>query len=77
MNWKKRAKNVVASVEIMQFYGDTLQVGNLRILKNNDILAFMIPAVCGGIVFASPYILHEILKVDERMNQTAEVDVEP
>ena len=37
----------------------------------------MIPAVCGGIVFASPYILHEILKVDERMNQTAEVTVEP
>ena len=41
------------------------------------ISAFMIPAVCGGIVFASPYILHEILKVDERMNQTAEVTVEP
>ena len=43
----------------------------------NHFLAFMIPAVCGGIVFASPYILHEILKVDERMNQTAEVTVEP
>ena len=42
-----------------------------------EFLAFMIPAVCGGIVFASPYILHEILKVDERMNQTAEVEVEP
>ena len=24
MNWKKRAKNVAASVEIMQFYGDIL-----------------------------------------------------
>jgi len=49
---------------------------------NNAVLwgyfiAFMIPAVCGGIVFASPYILHEILKVDERANQTADVTIEP
>ena len=49
---------------------------------NNAVLwgyfiAFAIPAVCGSIVSASPYILHKIMKVDDIKNTTLDSQPEP